>query len=125
MLIAAVSVLTASTATALDLRSQLPSPIQSDFPMPTNASQLPFTCYNADHHFKHQHWWISASSKTGCMSLELREEAIYQLNKISNLQPKGFKTGDTLACSAEEGKCSWVHNPTQAVTGAEPKSTAA
>lgn len=94
----------------------LPAP---DLSEPINAapSPLPFTCYNADHHFKHQHWWISASYKTGCMSLELREEAIFELNKLAMNRPADYTKGSTLGCSLIAGCCEWIQNPLQAVSG--------
>jgi hypothetical protein len=50
-----------------------------------------FDCPDVDHHFLHQRFWIQASSKNNCMTLERDQNVVIWLNTKSKPRPKGYK----------------------------------
>ena len=69
-----------------------------------------FGCDCIDHWFKHGHFWLRASSTTGCMSLETISKKIYALNAL----PKpDYLSNDypNLICSLIQSRCQWTWSP--------------
>jgi hypothetical protein len=76
-----------------------------------NRTPTMFDCPGVDHHFLHQRFWIQASSKNNCMTLERDPNVIIWLKTIAQPRPKGYRRYYTLICSAEAGACSWGYSP--------------
>jgi hypothetical protein len=111
------SILPAIAVCALLLASgsALPNELRIDS-VGLDSSLAKYDCPEVDHHFRHQNFWVAASSTTKCMTLETDLDIIHSLNRLASPRPKDFRRGSSLVCSLKAEQCVGGYSPTDGVT---------